>query len=61
MGTASGAYKWLNSHGQIPGIADASNSRLTWLGGDMPPGGASSNAKAKSDLSAWAAAGAPNN
>ncbi|HEY8072723.1 MAG TPA: hypothetical protein VIF62_01405 [Labilithrix sp.] len=59
--SATKTYSWLNGRGQIPGVADASQSCLSWLGGNMPPSGPSSNSKASSDLAAWAAAGAANN
>ncbi len=42
-------------------IASSTGSVLTWLGGPMPPGGASSNPAAVSDLQAWVASGSPNN
>jgi hypothetical protein len=60
MSDASASYTWLNNKGQIPSIANSSGSCLSWLGGDMPPSGPTSNAKATADLSAWAAAGAKN-
>jgi hypothetical protein len=60
MGTASAAFTWLKGRGQIPGIADSNGSCLTYLGGDMPPRGPTDDAKAVSDLQAWAAAGAQN-
>ena len=51
--------------GQIDGtsgsaIADPSQSILSWMGGNMPKGGPSSNAAATTDIEAWAAAGAQN-
>jgi hypothetical protein len=65
MSSASKAYSWLTSRGYIDGtsspLADPDQSILSWLGGNMPPNGPRSNAKATSDLQAWAAAGAPNN
>ena len=41
-------------------IADTQQSCLTWFGGNMPPSGGSSS-KAKSDITAWLAAGGQNN
>ncbi len=41
-------------------LADPNTSCLTWLGGNMPPGGGA-NAMAQKDLAAWAAAGALDN
>jgi mono/diheme cytochrome c family protein len=42
--------------------AKLGSSRLTWYGGDMPPGGPGPNdpqgAKARADMDAWLAAGA---
>jgi hypothetical protein len=58
MSKAPDAYAWLSRKGQIPGIADPNVSRLSWLCGDMPPGGTTSDARAAADLAAWAAAGA---
>lgn len=61
MSSASGAYSYLKKKGQISGsssaLASSSSSCLSWLGGDMPPGGPSSNAKATADLASWANAG----
>ena len=65
MGTATGGYSWLAGKGYITAtkapLADPAQSCLSWLGGNMPPSGATSNAAASSALVAWAAAGAPNN
>jgi len=65
MGTALSSYSWLTGKGYIAGtasaLADPSQSCLTWLGGNMPPSGPTSNAQAVADLKAWAAAGAHNN
>jgi hypothetical protein len=62
--TATAAYAWLTARGQISGTSSAlgnpSTSCLSWLGGNMPPGGAPSNPTAVSALQAWIAAGAPN-
>jgi hypothetical protein len=65
MSTASKGYTWLTGKGYISAsnapLADPNQSCLSWLGGNMPPGGPGSNATASSQLKAWAAAGAPNN
>jgi hypothetical protein len=65
MSSPSSAYSWLSGRGYITStnapLADPSQSVLSWLGGNMPPGGPGSNAAAASALSSWAAAGAPNN
>ncbi len=65
MSSASKAYTWLKGKGYISGtssaLADPNQSCLSWLGGNMPPNGPSSNSAATSALSAWAAAGALNN
>ena len=65
MGTASGAYSWLKGKGYITTsnapLADPNQSVLSWLGGNMPPSGPSSNSAATAALNSWAAAGAPNN
>jgi hypothetical protein len=65
MVTKSGAYTWLKGRGYITAtnapLADPQQSVLSWLGGNMPPSGSTSNAAAVSDLTAWAGAGAPNN
>ncbi|MFO0673799.1 MAG: hypothetical protein U0235_29970 [Polyangiaceae bacterium] len=61
MKTAAGAYAWLKRKGYIngasSGLADPQVSCLSWLGGNMPPNGPSSNATATADLAAWAKAG----
>lgn len=63
MAQASSAYDWLEQRGYIAGlkspIASASNSCLRWFGGNMPPRG-KPNEEAARDVSAWVAAGAPN-
>jgi hypothetical protein len=65
MSTASKGYTWLTGKGYIRAskapLADPAQSCLSWLGGSMPPSGPSSNSAATADLTAWAAAGAPNN
>ena len=61
MSSAATAYAWLSRNAQIPGIADPKASRLSWLCGNMPPNGPTSNARGVADLAAWAAAGAKNN
>ncbi len=57
-------YSTLTSSGYISGasspLADTQQSCLTWFTGNMPPSGGAS-AKAKTDISAWVAAGALNN
>ncbi len=64
MSTAPKAYTWLTQKGYITTakapLADPAQSCLSWLGGNMPPSGVTSNAGASSALAAWAAAGAPN-
>lgn len=61
MKTAAGAYAWLKRKGYIngatSGLADPQVSCLSWLGGNMPPNGPSSNANATADLASWAKAG----
>ena len=64
MSSASGAYSYLAGQGLHQGHGSPlvkPGSTLSWYGGTMPPGGPSSNAQAKSDMNAWAAAGAMNN
>ena len=65
MGTAAGGYTWLKGKGYITAssapLADPAQSCLSWLGGNMPPSGPSSNAAATAALTSWAAAGALNN
>jgi hypothetical protein len=64
MRTASGAYQYLQSTGFINGSSSLlvkNGSCLSWYGGNMPPGGARSNAMVVSDMNAWANAGAMNN
>jgi hypothetical protein len=60
---ASSAYEWLERHGYIAGVqsplVSTSNSCLRWFGGNMPPRGMP-NSQAAQDLTAWVAAGAPN-
>jgi hypothetical protein len=61
--SASGTYSWLQTTGYIGGTTSTlvrGGSCLTWFGGNMPPGGRS-DPMAVSDMTAWAAAGAPNN
>jgi hypothetical protein len=63
--TAKGTYSWLNGRGYIGGassaLCDPSQSCLTWLGGNMPPGGSYSLPAAVTACNSWAAAGALNN
>jgi hypothetical protein len=65
MSTASGAYSYLTSKNQLggssPALLSTSSSCLSWLGGNMPPAGPTSNASATAQLQAWAAAGAQDN
>lgn len=62
--SAKNTYSWLSGKGYISGtssaLVDSSQSCLSWYGGNMPPSGPS-DAKAVSDMNAWAAAGAANN
>lgn len=63
MGSASAAYTFLQSKGQIDGTRSklvAAGSILTWFGGRMPPAGPASYPEAARDLRAWVAAGARN-
>jgi hypothetical protein len=64
-GSPSALFSYLQGRGYVgganPSIANASRSCLTWFGGNMPPGGPSSNAQAAADFKAWAAAGGQNN
>ncbi len=65
MSSASGAYSWLKQKGYVggssPELADPNSSCLSWLGGNMPPGGTTSLPQAVTDLNAWAAAGGLDN
>jgi polyvinyl alcohol dehydrogenase (cytochrome) len=58
------AYQSLQSVGQITGtdspIGRAGLSRLSWMGGDMPPNGPTIAPDAEQAIEAWVAAGAPN-
>jgi hypothetical protein len=62
--SATNLYSWLQGRGYISGsssaLVDSSQSCLSWYGGNMPPSGPN-DAKAVSDMNAWAAAGAANN
>ncbi len=62
--SATKLYSWLQGKGYINGKSSAlvstSQSCLSWYGGNMPPSGPN-DAKAVSDMNAWAAAGAANN
>jgi hypothetical protein len=62
MGTPSAAFSWLHAQGQLsgpePAITDPSSSCLSWLGGDMPPGGPLSDPVVERDFEAWVKAGA---
>jgi len=65
MSSASGAYSWLKGKGYVgsssPRLVSSSSSCLSWLGGNMPPGGPGSEPQAVTDMNAWAAAGGLNN
>jgi hypothetical protein len=65
MSTASGSYSYLTNKRQLggasPEIVSPSASCLSWIGGNMPPLGPSSDATATAELQAWVAAGAQNN
>lgn len=62
MLSAASAYLWLSRLRQIDGDQSAlvmrGRSRLSWLGGTMPPGGPTTFADAERDFAAWARAGA---
>jgi hypothetical protein len=63
MADEGSAYSWLHQRGYIDGARSAlvrPNSCLRWFGGNMPPRGAD-DPGAVPDLSAWVAAGAPDN
>jgi hypothetical protein len=65
LNSAEVAYQSLQSIGQINGVSSpigqAGLSRLTWLGGDMPPNGPTSAPDAVQAIQAWVAAGALDN
>jgi hypothetical protein len=65
MTSPSTAFSWLQSEEQVggsqPALTDPSSSCLTWLGGDMPPGGPDTNSGAVNDFNLWLKAGAKNN
>jgi hypothetical protein len=65
LNSATVAYESLQSVGQINGvdspIGKRGFSRVTWLGGDMPPNGPTSAPDAEQAIQAWVAAGALNN
>jgi polyvinyl alcohol dehydrogenase (cytochrome) len=64
LDSAPVAYQSLQSVGQINGtgspIGKRGMSRLTWLGGDMPPNGPTIAPDAEQAIIQWVAAGAPN-
>jgi hypothetical protein len=61
MGSPSAAFSYIKGRGYAPAdLVSASNSPLSWFGGNMPPGGGSSAAAVK-DFNAWYAAGGQNN
>lgn len=65
MSSPSQAYSWLSGRGQVggssPALTDSNNSCLSWYGGNMPPGGPSSDSTATQQMNAWAAAGGLDN
>jgi hypothetical protein len=65
MTSPSATFSWLQSQGQIgssqPALTDPSSSCLTWLGGDMPPGGPETDPGAEKDFDLWLKAGAKDN
>lgn len=64
MASAASSHAFLTAAGQLSGTTSKlvvpGQSRLTWFGGTMPPGGPASYPEAASDLKAWVAAGAKN-
>jgi len=65
MPTPSASYTWLAGQsyvgGPTPALTSLGSSCLSWYGGDMPPGGPSSDQGADAALTAWVSAGALNN
>lgn len=65
MGSPSAAFSWLHAEQQLsgsePAITDPSSSCLSWLGGDMPPGGPASDPVVERDFDLWVKAGANDN
>jgi hypothetical protein len=65
MGSPRAAFAFLTAEGQLtgpqPAITDSSSSCLSWLGGDMPPGGPARDPFVDRDLESWVKAGAKNN
>ena len=57
--SASATYGFLSSY--INGSQSTLSGIFSWMGGTMPPGGATSNAQATADVQAWIAAGALDN
>jgi hypothetical protein len=57
----SGAYALVQSGGYINGTQSTVANLFSWMGGIMPPGGASSDAKGTAAVKAWVAAGAMDN
>jgi hypothetical protein len=59
------AYFWLMAEGQLggpqPALTDPDSSCLTWLGGDMPPGGQGSDPLVIRDFDLWVKDGAKDN
>jgi hypothetical protein len=65
MTSPSATFAWLMSQNQVggtqPALLDPSSSCFTWLGGDMPPGGPSTDPSAQNDFDLWLKAGAKDN
>jgi len=65
MTSASATYAWLEGQDQVggsqPALTDPNSSCLSWLGGDMPPGGPETNPTAEKDFDLWLQAGAKDN
>jgi hypothetical protein len=65
MTSAAGAFTWLTTEKQLggasPELTNPNLSCLSWLGGNMPPSGPTSEPAAQAAMQAWVAAGAQNN
>jgi hypothetical protein len=65
MSNPGAAFSWLQLEGQLggpqPALSDPNSSCLTWLGGDMPPGGPGTDPIVQRDFDLWVKAGAQNN
>jgi hypothetical protein len=55
---APSAYSFLQSSGYINGTQSTVSAVFAWMGGFMPPGPTTPNAKATAEVKAWVAAGA---